>query len=155
MCRGVDAQGLWTVAAHQPGEHWRLLVVLSHGCAVGFTLLGVQRGFENWVSELECIRCSNILVHGCCGEYLACSMKDTIAGANRKGTRQQCVSAARRALQSGASCVIDRCNYDADQRKDFVALARLEGCQVGFQCQPECTMQNWAMTCWTNGTVGC
>ncbi|BDA45631.1 probable aprataxin at C-terminar half [Coccomyxa sp. Obi] len=56
--------------------------------------------------------------------------QDTIAGANRKGTRQQCVSAARKALQSGVSCLIDRCNYDADQRKDFTALARLEGRQA-------------------------
>ncbi|CAL8470785.1 g10327 [Coccomyxa elongata] len=56
--------------------------------------------------------------------------QDTIAGANRKGTRQQCVSAARKALQSGMGCLIDRCNYDADQRKDFVALARLEGSQA-------------------------
>ncbi len=75
-------------------------------------------------------------------------MKDTIAGAHRKGTRQQCVSAARKALQSGVGCLIDRCNYDADQRKDFVALARLEGCQVGFKCQHSKNNADLAIRCW-------
>ncbi|MEW5300925.1 MAG: hypothetical protein WDW36_003816 [Sanguina aurantia] len=48
--------------------------------------------------------------------------QDTIKGGS-PGTRKQCLSAARRALSSGDCCVIDRCNFDPDQRGDFLQLA--------------------------------
>ncbi|KAK9793191.1 hypothetical protein WJX73_010586 [Symbiochloris irregularis] len=53
--------------------------------------------------------------------------QDAIKGTKR---RQRCVSAAREAMKLGRNCLIDRCNFDAEQRKDFVALAKELGCQV-------------------------
>jgi len=40
-----------------------------------------------------------------------------------RGTRRACVAALQRALEEGACVAIDRCNFDADQRADFIAAA--------------------------------
>ncbi len=56
--------------------------------------------------------------------------QDSIAGPGRRGTRAQCVAAARRALGAGRGALIDRCNFDAAQRRDFIALAQQLRCQV-------------------------
>ena len=50
----------------------------------------------------------------------------------RPGTRKQCLAAARRALAAGSHVLIDRTNFDASQRADFIALARNLGSQVGL-----------------------
>ena len=41
-----------------------------------------------------------------------------------------CLAAARRGLAAGSSVIIDRTNFDADQRADFVQLGRRMGAQV-------------------------
>ena len=41
-----------------------------------------------------------------------------------KGTRQQCVEAARLALLQGDNAIIKRVNFDAVQHADFVSLAK-------------------------------
>ncbi|KAL4419776.1 hypothetical protein ABPG75_006874 [Micractinium tetrahymenae] len=56
--------------------------------------------------------------------------QDSIAGPGRRGTREQCLDAARAALQRGHSCLIDRTNVDQDQRRPFVRLAQQQGAQV-------------------------
>ena len=58
--------------------------------------------------------------------------QDTVAGPGRKGSRPLCVAAARAALQAGHGAIIDRCNWDIPQRKDFIALAKQMNCQVSF-----------------------
>jgi aprataxin len=49
--------------------------------------------------------------------------QDTVSNGKR-GTRQQCVRVAKRALEEGKHVVIDRCGLSRQQRADFVALAR-------------------------------
>ena len=78
------------------------------------------------------------------GGKLGC-VQDTVAGAGRKGTRPQCVAAARRALVGGCGALIDRCNFDADQRRDFVALARELQCQA--RCWQSANAASAAMPC--------
>ena len=51
------------------------------------------------------------------------SNQDTVSNGKR-GTRQQCVRVAKRALGEGKHVVIDRCGLSAQQRMDFVELAR-------------------------------
>ena len=46
------------------------------------------------------------------------------------GTRQLCAAAASNALENGRSVLIDRCNVDAKQRAEWVALGRQYGCAV-------------------------
>ncbi|GLI62201.1 hypothetical protein VaNZ11_004792 [Volvox africanus] len=41
----------------------------------------------------------------------------------RPGTRQQCISAVRTALEDGACCVVDRCHVDTEQRSALRAVA--------------------------------
>lgn len=67
-----------------------------------------------------------------CSNTVLCLRQDSIAGPGRRGTRAQCVTAARRALVAGRGCLIDRCNFDATQRRDFIALAQELQCQVCF-----------------------
>lgn len=66
---------------------------------------------------------------------LCCALQDTVAGPRRKGkgpkgTRPQCVAAAKAAILAGRGAIIDRCNWDIPQRKDFIALAKEMHCQV-------------------------
>ena len=53
-----------------------------------------------------------------------------MAGPGRKGSRPLCVAAARAALQAGHGAIVDRCNWDIPQRKDFIALAKQLHCEV-------------------------
>jgi predicted kinase len=47
------------------------------------------------------------------------------------GTRKKCLSAVRNAVLAGKYPIIDRCNFDATQRRWFIDLARQElGCAV-------------------------
>ncbi|KAL3162367.1 hypothetical protein ABBQ32_010048 [Trebouxia sp. C0010 RCD-2024] len=46
----------------------------------------------------------------------------------RKGSRQQCLTAARQAVLAGQCCVIDRCHQDAEQRRPFINLAAQLNC---------------------------
>ncbi|GIL89972.1 hypothetical protein Vretifemale_17710 [Volvox reticuliferus] len=48
--------------------------------------------------------------------------QDAIRG-GKPGTRQQCISAVRIALEQGACCVVDRCHADADQRSAMRTVA--------------------------------
>ncbi|GIL62703.1 hypothetical protein Vafri_16875 [Volvox africanus] len=41
----------------------------------------------------------------------------------KPGTRQQCISAVRTALEEGACCVVDRCHVDVEQRSALRAVA--------------------------------
>ncbi|KAL4430393.1 hypothetical protein ABPG77_002199 [Micractinium sp. CCAP 211/92] len=56
--------------------------------------------------------------------------QDSIAGPGRRGSREQCLEAARAALQRGDSCLIDRTNVGQDQRRPFVRLAQQQGAQA-------------------------
>lgn len=56
--------------------------------------------------------------------------QDSIAGPGRRGTREQCLEAARAALQRGDSCLVDRTNVDQDQRRPFVRLAQQQGVEA-------------------------
>jgi aprataxin len=56
-------------------------------------------------------------------ERWATANQDTVSNGKR-GTRQQCVRVAKRALEEGKHVVIDRCGLSRRQREDFVALAR-------------------------------
>lgn len=49
--------------------------------------------------------------------------QDTVK-AGKRGTRAQCISAARTALEAGTSVIVDRCNVDQEQRRDFIHLAK-------------------------------
>lgn len=53
----------------------------------------------------------------------AAANQDTISNGKR-GSRQQCIRAAKRALEEGKHVVIDRCGLSVQQREDFVALAK-------------------------------
>ena len=57
-------------------------------------------------------------------------VQDTVAESGRRGTRPQCVAAARAALLAGQGAIIDRCNWNIPQRMDFTALAKEMGFQV-------------------------
>mmetsp|Transcript_64124 Transcript_64124/g.151733 ORF Transcript_64124/g.151733 Transcript_64124/m.151733 type:complete len:379 (-) Transcript_64124:2433-3569(-) len=46
------------------------------------------------------------------------------------GTREACLSAAREVLDAGKSPVIDRCNFDEDQRAPWIKLGRGAGATV-------------------------
>lgn len=52
----------------------------------------------------------------------------------KRGTREQCLEAARQALGRGDSVLIDRTNVTQDQRRPFVRLAAQQGAQVGVGC---------------------
>ncbi|KAK9830245.1 hypothetical protein WJX72_010530 [[Myrmecia] bisecta] len=56
--------------------------------------------------------------------------QDTAGKNGKKGTRAQCVAAAIKALQAGSCVLVDRCNFDVQQRADFVALAQQLGAQA-------------------------
>ncbi|GLC48946.1 hypothetical protein PLESTB_000165900 [Pleodorina starrii] len=45
----------------------------------------------------------------------------------KRGTREQCLAAARAALEEGACCVVDRCHADAAQRDVLKAVAAERG----------------------------
>ncbi|KAI5068388.1 hypothetical protein GOP47_0016733 [Adiantum capillus-veneris] len=49
--------------------------------------------------------------------------QDTISNGKR-GTKEQCLKAAEKALHQGVSVMIDRCNLTKDQRHGFVQLSR-------------------------------
>jgi aprataxin len=49
--------------------------------------------------------------------------QDTISKGGTRGTRQQCLAAAKAALAAGCNVIIDRCNVDAAQRSEFVLVA--------------------------------
>lgn len=59
-------------------------------------------------------------------------LQDVIKKRHRNKPREACVNKAREALQGGRSCLIDRCNFDAPQRHDFLALARELGISVSM-----------------------
>lgn len=48
--------------------------------------------------------------------------QDSISN-GRRGSKQQCLAAARNAVLAGHSCILDRCHQDAQQRSDFIKLA--------------------------------
>ncbi len=54
--------------------------------------------------------------------------QDSISN-GRRGSKQQCLAAARNAVLAGHSCILDRCHQDAQQRTDFIKLA------AGLQCE--------------------
>ncbi len=55
--------------------------------------------------------------------------QDSISN-GRRGSKQQCLAAARDAVLAGHSCIMDRCHQDAQQRSDFIKLAAGLHCQV-------------------------
>ncbi len=57
--------------------------------------------------------------------------QDSISNGKR-GSKQQCLAAARAAVLAGHSCVVDRCHQDAQQRSDFIKLAVALHCEVGW-----------------------
>ena len=65
-------------------------------------------------------------------------LQDIIKKSHRNKPRQACVNQARKALQDGISCLIDRCNFDVAQRQDFIDLARDLGLQVGIASTLAC-----------------
>lgn len=54
--------------------------------------------------------------------------QDTIKG-GRRGSREQCIAAAREALSHSQNVIIDRCNVEASQRRDFTQIAKELGCR--------------------------
>lgn len=62
-------------------------------------------------------------------------LQDVVKKTHRVKPREACVHQARKALQEGVSCLIDRCNFDGAQRQDFIALARDLGLQVCNACR--------------------
>lgn len=58
-------------------------------------------------------------------------LQDTISKGKR-GSRQQCLSHAKRHLLAGSHVIIDRCHVDAEQRRDFVQLAMQLNVKVRF-----------------------
>lgn len=55
--------------------------------------------------------------------------QDVISNGNR-GTRVQCLKSASTALSAGHSVLIDRCNIDVEQRKEFLQLAKERGIEA-------------------------
>ncbi len=55
--------------------------------------------------------------------------QDSISN-GRRGSKQQCLAAARNAVLAGHSCILDRCHQDAQQRSDFIKLAAALHCEV-------------------------
>ena len=55
--------------------------------------------------------------------------QDSISNGKR-GSKQQCLAAARNAVLAGHSCILDRCHQDAQQRSDFIKLAAGLHCEV-------------------------
>lgn len=55
--------------------------------------------------------------------------QDVISNGNR-GTRVQCLKTASTALSAGHSVLIDRCNIDIEQRKEFLQLAKERGIEA-------------------------
>lgn len=55
--------------------------------------------------------------------------QDSISN-GRRGSKQQCLAAARSAVLAGHSCILDRCHQDAQQRSDFIKLAAGLHCEV-------------------------
>lgn len=66
-------------------------------------------------------------------ERWAVANQDTVANGAR-GTRAQCVRVAREAASVGKHVVIDRCGLSAQQREDFVALARSSSPPCALEC---------------------
>lgn len=56
-------------------------------------------------------------------------MQDVISNGKR-GTKQQCLKLAGTALSSGCCVLIDRCNIDVEQRKEFLLLAKDRGIEA-------------------------
>jgi len=63
----------------------------------------------------------------------AVANQDTISN-GRPGSRQQCLSLAKRSLREGKHVVIDRCGLSVQQREDFVALAKESIPQCELHC---------------------
>ena len=63
----------------------------------------------------------------------AVANQDTISN-GRPGSRQQCLSLAKRSLREGKHVVIDRCGLSVQQREDFVALAKESTPQCELHC---------------------
>ena len=59
--------------------------------------------------------------------------QDTVANGGR-GTRAQCARVAREGASAGKHVVIDRCGLSAQQREDFVALARSSTPPCALEC---------------------
>ena len=55
--------------------------------------------------------------------------QDSISN-GRRGSKQQCLAAAREAVLAGHSCILDRCHQDVQQRSDFIRLAAGLHCEV-------------------------
>jgi len=58
--------------------------------------------------------------------------QDVIGKGGKRGKREQCVTAADAALARRGSVIIDRCNFNGEQRADFIALA--QRCGVPVHC---------------------
>ena len=77
---------------------------------------------------LSCLACTPQLglytlpCIACC-VYL-CIESAAAAAGNKRGSREQCLAAARRALLGGRSVLLDRCHVEPDQRRPFVRLAQ-------------------------------
>lgn len=56
-------------------------------------------------------------------------MQDVISNGKR-GTKVQCLKLAGTALSTGRSVLIDRCNIDVEQRKEFLLLAKERGIEA-------------------------
>ena len=56
-------------------------------------------------------------------------MQDSVRS-GAPGTRKQCIAAMKQAMTQGSNVVVDRTNFDASQRTDFIALAHQLGSQV-------------------------
>ena len=55
--------------------------------------------------------------------------QDSISS-GRRGSKQQCLAAARNAVLAGHSCILDRCHQDAQHRSEFIKLAAALHCEV-------------------------
>ena len=53
------------------------------------------------------------------------------------GTRQKCITSARKALSVGKSVVVDRCNFDTTQREHWIKIGK----EFGVAC--ECIFFNY------------
>ncbi|KAL0039207.1 hypothetical protein WJX77_011408 [Trebouxia sp. C0004] len=59
----------------------------------------------------------------------AADVPEAAADPHLRGSKQQCLAAARNAVLAGHNCIVDRCHQDAQQRSDFIRLA------AGLHCE--------------------
>ncbi len=69
---------------------------------------------------------------GSCGSHptRSASVVQDVISKGHRGTRVQCLKQAASAVSKGSSILIDRCNIDVDQRRDFLELAKERGIQA-------------------------